>query len=100
MRRQVVEQGKVLADVYRTGGKPALDDAIEDTIDLWRSADRGRPARPARARRSIGNLAAVPVGIRRPARRLSQRALIRLRGQTTPREAAIVAAPPAATASG
>ncbi len=32
VHRQVVEQGKVLADVYRSGGKPALDDAIEDTM--------------------------------------------------------------------
>ena len=32
VHRQVVEQGKVLADVYRSGGKTALDDAIEDTL--------------------------------------------------------------------
>ena len=32
VHQQVVEQGKVLADVYRSGGKPALDDAIEDTM--------------------------------------------------------------------
>ena len=32
VHRQVVEQAKVLADVYRTGGRPALDDAIEDTL--------------------------------------------------------------------
>ena len=32
MRQQVIEQGKVLADVYRSGGKPALDDAIHDTM--------------------------------------------------------------------
>ena len=28
----MIEQGKVLADVYRSGGKPALDDAIHDTM--------------------------------------------------------------------
>ena len=32
IHQQVMEQGKVLADVYRSGGKRALDDAIHDTI--------------------------------------------------------------------
>lgn len=32
MRQQVVEQNKVLTDVFRTGGQAALTDAIEDTV--------------------------------------------------------------------
>ena len=32
VHQQVVEQGKVLSDVYRSGGKAALYDAIQDTI--------------------------------------------------------------------
>ena len=32
VHRQVTEQSKVLADVYRSGGRAALDDAIHDTM--------------------------------------------------------------------
>ena len=32
LHQQVIEQGKVLADVYESGGKSALDDAIRDTM--------------------------------------------------------------------
>ena len=32
LHRQVVEQSKVLTDVYRSGGKAALNGAIEDTL--------------------------------------------------------------------
>src|SRR5437764_9482691 len=32
VHRQVMEQAKVLSDVYRSGGQPALDDAVSDTI--------------------------------------------------------------------
>ncbi|MGN6057741.1 MAG: sensor histidine kinase [Sphingomicrobium sp.] len=32
MRQQVVEQDKVLTDVFRSGGQPALTDAIQDTV--------------------------------------------------------------------
>ena len=32
LHRQVAEQSKVLTDVYRSGGKPALDQAIADTL--------------------------------------------------------------------
>src|SRR4051812_40659124 len=34
LRRQVIEQGAVLADVYRTGGMPALQDAIDDSTSF------------------------------------------------------------------
>ena len=32
VHRQVIEQAKVLADVYRSGGSVALDDAVNDTM--------------------------------------------------------------------
>src|SRR4029079_14590510 len=32
MRQQVVEQDKVLTDVFRSGGEPALIGAVQDTI--------------------------------------------------------------------
>ena len=72
VRRQVIEQGKVLADVYRTGGKAALDDAIDDTMtygdpqtavalfDARRARDHGQSRRDS----ALGA---------RLARRLSQR---------------------------
>jgi len=88
MRRQVVEQGKVLSDVYRLGGKAALDDAVEDTIAY------GDPQTVAallnrNGRQVMGNLGGVPVsggGLQEGYRN----ALLRLRGQTTAREAALV----------
>jgi signal transduction histidine kinase len=86
VHRQVVEQAKVLADVYRTGGRPALDDAIEDTLTYADSqtvvALFGRDNREL-----AGNLAAPPA---QPLQDGYRNALIRLRGQTTPRQSAIV----------
>jgi signal transduction histidine kinase len=88
VHRQVIEQGKVLADVYRSGGAKALDDAIDDTMTY---ADPQTVIALLKADRSEvkGNVETVrasvlssPEGYRT--------ALIRLRGQTTPREAALV----------
>jgi signal transduction histidine kinase len=88
-RRQVIELGAVLADVYRTGGMPALVDGIEDTatygdqqtaVGLF--ANDGREV--------VGNLAAMPRA-KRPIREGYQSALVRIGHQTAPREAAIVA---------
>ena len=85
---QVLEQGKVLADVYRSGGMPALDDAIDDTMTYadpqTAVALLGRDGREVK-----GNLEAVPVTVV-PLQEGYRSALIRLRGQTTPREAALV----------
>ena len=87
VHQQVIEQGKVLADVYRSGGKPALDDALEDTMTY---ADPQTAvallARDGREQR--GNLESMPATI--PLQEGYHNALIRLRGQTTPREAALV----------
>ena len=88
-RRQVVEQGTVLADVYRTGGMKALVDGIADT------ATYGDPQTAValfdrRGVQQIGNLAAMP-RTRGQIREGYQGALVRFEQQTTPREAAIVA---------
>jgi signal transduction histidine kinase len=88
VHRQVVEQGKVLSDVYRTGGKAALDDALEDTISY------GDPQTvvsllDGKGRQLMGNLAALPPG-GWPPQPGYQNTLIRLGGQTTPHGAAIV----------
>lgn len=88
VHRQVVEQGKVLSDVYRSGGKAALDDAIRDTLayadpqTAVALLDRG-------GRQQMGNLAGVSSDAQ-PLREGYRNALIRLRGQTTPHEAALV----------
>ena len=88
LRRQVVEQSKVLSDMYRLGGEAALDDAVGDTVTY------GDPQTVAAlldksGRQVIGNLGGIPAsgGSLQEGYR---NAVLRLRGQTTPREAALV----------
>ena len=88
VHRQVIEQGKVLSDVYRSGGAKALDDAIDDTMTYADPQTVIALLKPDRSEVK-GNLETVrahllasPEGYRTT--------LIRLRGQTTPREAAVV----------
>lgn len=85
---QVIEQAKVLADVYRSGGQRALDDAIGDTL-TYADPQSAVALLDASGREVMGNIAAVPGGIQ-PLRDGYRNALIRLRGQTTPQEAAVV----------
>ena len=87
VHRQVVEQAKVLADVYRTGGKAALDDAIEDTL-TYADPQTAVALFDASGREMMGNVAGLPAGTQ--LRDGYRNGLIRLRGQTTPREAALV----------
>ena len=91
VRRQVIEQGKVLADVYRTGGKAALDDAIEDTITYADPQTAIALLGPDK-REIKGNIVSFPPAALSEAGnyRDYRNGLIRLRGQTTPREAALV----------
>jgi signal transduction histidine kinase len=86
VHRQVTEQSKVLADVYRSGGRAALDDAIHDTMTYADSQSAVALLRPD-GHEIIGNLKPVSVV---PLREGYRNALIRLTGQTTPREAALV----------
>ena len=88
VRSQVVEQGKVLADVYRSGGRTALDDAIRDTLTYADPQTAVAVLAPG-GRQVEGNLQAVPPSLFN-FREGYRNALIRLRGQTTPREAALV----------
>jgi signal transduction histidine kinase len=88
VRRQVVEQAKVLSDVYRTGGRVALDDALEDTMTYGDPQTAVGLFDPAK-RQIMGNLAAVPSGAE-PWREGYRNGLIRLLGQTTPHEGVIV----------
>ena len=87
LRQQVIEQGKVLADVYHSGGKPALDGAIRDTM-VYADPQTAVAVIGANGQQVEGNLEAVPPSLLKP-REGYRNALIRLRGQTTPREAAL-----------
>jgi signal transduction histidine kinase len=88
VHQQVLEQAKVLADVYRSGGKPALDDALDDTMTYADPqtviAVLGRDGREIK-----GNLEPEPATIP-PLQEGYHNALVRLRGETAPREAALV----------
>jgi signal transduction histidine kinase len=88
VHQQVIEQGKVLADVYRSGGQRALDDAIHDTITYADPQTAVAIIGPD-GRQIEGNLEAVPSALLR-SREGYLNALIRLHGQTTPREAALI----------
>jgi signal transduction histidine kinase len=86
VRRQVVEQGKVLSDMYRLGGPRALDDAVEDTI-TYGDPQTAVALLDRNGRQVQGNLAAAPkTGLQEGYRNTR----LRLKDQTTPREAAMV----------
>jgi signal transduction histidine kinase len=86
VRRQVVEQGKVLSDMYRLGGPRALDDAVEYTI-TYGDPQTAVALLDRNGRQVQGNLAAAPkTGLQEGYRNT----LLRLKDQTTPREAAMV----------
>jgi signal transduction histidine kinase len=88
VHQQVVEQAKVLADVYRSGGKPALDDAVEDTMTYGDPQTVVALIAPGGGQ-VMGNLETRPATVL-PRQEGYRNTLIRLRGQTTPREAALV----------
>jgi signal transduction histidine kinase len=88
VHRQVIEQGKVLSDVYRSGGKGALRDAILDTI-TYGDPQTAVALLDPNGHQQLGNLAAVPSSAE-PMREGYHNALIRLAGQTTPMEGAVV----------
>jgi signal transduction histidine kinase len=86
VHQQVVEQGKVLSDVYRSGGKAALYDAIQDTISYADPQTAVALLDPHGAQQ-LGNLAMLPA---EPLQEGYRNTLLRLQGQTTPRQSAIV----------
>jgi signal transduction histidine kinase len=89
VHQQVVEQGKVLSDVYRSGGSKALDDAIEDTMTYADPqtviALLSPQGQQIKGNTEPSSATALP--------RIEgyQHALVRLSGQTTPHEAALIA---------
>ena len=86
MRQQVVEQDKVLADVYRSGGQAALTDAIEDTIS-YADPQAVVGLFDNAGREQLGNISGLSP------ERLSdgyRNSFVRVRGQTTPRRAAVI----------
>jgi signal transduction histidine kinase len=87
LRRQVVEQGAVLADVYRTGGMPALEDAIQDSSSFGDS-QTAVALFDSSGRERLGNLAAIPRSPD-PLRDGFRNGLLRFKGQTTPQQAAL-----------
>ncbi len=86
LRQQVAEQGKVLSDIYHSGGKAALVDAIDDTIT---SADPQTVVGLVGhdGRRIMGNVANLP---RQQLQEGYHNALIRMNGQTTPKVGAVI----------
>ena len=88
VRLQVVEQAKVLSDVYRSGGKAALHDGIEDTL-TYADPQTAVALFDSKGNEMIGNVAGISAEPQ-PLREGYRNALIRLRGQPTPHEAAIV----------
>jgi len=87
VRRQVIEQGAVLADVYRTGGMPALEDAVQDSSSFGDS-QTAVAVFDSSGKERIGNLAAIPRSAD-PLRDGFRNGLIRFRKQTTPKQAAL-----------
>ena len=88
LHREVVEQGKVLSDVYRTGGKAALVDALQDTM-TYADPQTVVGLIDPHGQEEVGNLAATPRSDQ-PLQEGYRNALVRLRGQATPRQAALV----------
>jgi signal transduction histidine kinase len=88
IHQQVAEQAKVLSDIYRSGGKSALDDALADTISY------GDPQTVVALitrdnREMMGNLETRPATVL-PRQEGYHNVLVRLKGQTTPHLAAII----------
>jgi signal transduction histidine kinase len=87
LHRQVVEQSKVLTDVYRSGGKAALDEAIEDTL-AYADPQTAVALLDAGGHEIRGNLAEGPAI--QPMQEGYRNAVVRLRGQPSPHLAEIV----------
>jgi len=87
LRGQVIEQGAVLADVYRNGGMAALEDAVQDSRSFGDS-QTAVAVFDSSGKERIGNLAAIPPSTE-PLRDGFRNGLLRFRGQTTPQQAAL-----------
>ncbi|HEY7005767.1 MAG TPA: ATP-binding protein [Sphingomicrobium sp.] len=85
--RQVVEQSKVLTDVYRTGGKAALDGAVDDTLS-YADPQTAVALVDSSGHQLKGNLAQAPSV--QSMQEGYHSAVIRLRGQPNPHLAQIL----------
>lgn len=86
MRQQIVEQDKVLTDVFRSGGELALTDAVHDTI-AYADPLAVVALLGADGREQIGNVEGVSQAHLTEGSRTT---FIRLRGQPTPRRATVI----------
>lgn len=87
LHRQVAEQSKVLTDVYQSGGKAALDEAIDDTL-TYADPQTAIALIDADGHELKGNLAAAPSI--QSLQEGYRSAVIRLRGQPSPHQAQII----------
>jgi signal transduction histidine kinase len=87
LHRQVVEQAKVLTDVYRSGGKAALNEAIDDTL-AYADPQTAVALVDRNGREIEGNLAEAPSV--QSMQEGYRNAVIRLRGQPSPHQAEVV----------
>jgi signal transduction histidine kinase len=87
LHRQVTEESKVLTDIYRTGGKAALDEAIQDTLS-YADPQTAVALLDSNGRQLEGNLAEAPSI--QSMQEGYRSAVIRLRGQPSPHQAEIV----------
>jgi len=86
LHRQVVEQAKVLTDVYRTGGWPALDEAIGDTL-AYADPQTAVALIDSSGHEIEGNLAQAPA--LQSMQEGYRSAVVRLQGQPSPHQAEI-----------
>ena len=86
MRQQIVESDKVLTDVYRSGGEPALLDAVQDTI-AYADPQAVVALFDRHGREQSGNIAGLS---QTRFSEGSRTAFVRLRGQPTPRQALLI----------
>lgn len=86
MRQQVVEQDKVLSEVYRSGGQAALIDAVHDTIDYADPQAVVALLGPG-GREQAGNIAGLAQAHLAEGYR---NVFVRLRGQPTTHRATVV----------
>lgn len=86
MRQQVVEQDKVLTDVFRSGGEPALTDAVQDTI-AYADPLAVVALLDTKGRERIGNVEGMS---QTHLTEGSRTTFLRLRGQPTPRRAVVI----------
>jgi methyl-accepting chemotaxis protein len=87
LHRQVTEQSKVLTDVYRTGGRAALDEAIQDTL-AYADPQTAVALIDSNGKQIEGNLAQGPAV--QSMQEGFHSAIIRLRGQPSPHQAEMV----------